>query len=30
MNKLLRKLTDISKITRGAAFSDMEQQIKKY
>ena len=30
MNKLLRKLTDISKITRRAAFSDMEHQIKKY
>ena len=30
MNKLLRKLNDISKITRRAAFSDMEHQIKKY
>jgi len=29
-NKLLSKLNDITKITRRAAFSDMEQQIKKY
>ena len=30
MKKLLNKLNDISKITRRAAFSDMEQKIKKY
>ena len=30
MSKLLNKLNDISKITRRAAFFDMEQQIKKY
>ena len=30
MSKLLKKINDISKITRRAAFSDMEQQIKKY
>ena len=29
-SKLLSKLNDITKITRRAAFSDMEQQIKKY
>ena len=30
MSKLLNKLNDLSKITRRAAFSDMEHQIKKY
>ena len=30
MSKLLNKLNDLTKITRRAAFSDMEQQIKKY
>ena len=30
MSKLLNKLNDITKITRRAAFSDMEHQIKKY
>ena len=29
-SKLLSKLNDVTKITRRAAFSDMEQQIKKY
>ena len=30
MSKLLNKLNDLTKITRRAAFSDVEHQIKKY